>query len=623
MSPPVHSKNQALLSMSKLNESFVRSILATDAVGFSKLVSQNEYETLASLKICLDIISETIVSKGGRIFHSAGDSVLAEFIHAKDAFDAAIEIQQSLKEHNNQTNLQILKFRIGLDFGDVFADCENLLGEAVNFAARLESFAQPNGVSISKRFFVELGVDNLPVNDHGVQKIKNSKIHSLDLLLPSLKKRRLLTTAQKVKIKLAAAVVSMILVGLAYQNYFVTEYERSTVAVLPLVNLTGDPKLNYIASGLSNEISGSISRVSTISVIANSSVDLITLDNFNLEEISERFSLDHLIYGEVSSEGQKFKVSINLYEAKKNLKKNIYYDHGNLNEVLKNRKNIIVNSLKNIDVPISKPDKTNATRQGTLSLAAYEEFLRGDYNFRLRTPEGTFAAKIHFDNAIRIDPNFARPYGYLAILFSRIRNPRAAVAFDTAVIENALYMSDLMSLVATSIGPSIPETFFARAFVETFHLGEHEAALENVNTALSLNPSYADALGLKASILNALDQPTQALKIMEKAKQINPNFAVEYLVIETLAFMMLEKWVMAKELAILTLERLPEALNARIMLICADIALGNMDDALWNFEELLLLEPSFDATTWILTNNLQRLDQLVVKSFAALAKYAE
>ena len=153
MSAPVHSKNQALLSMSKLNESFVRSILATDAVGFSKLVSQNEYETLASLKICLDIISEIIVSKGGRIFHSAGDSVLAEFIHAKDAFEAAIEIQQSIKEHNNHTNLQILKFRIGLDFGDVFAHCENLLGEAVNFAARLESFAQPNGFSLSKRYF--------------------------------------------------------------------------------------------------------------------------------------------------------------------------------------------------------------------------------------------------------------------------------------------------------------------------------------------------------------------------------------------------------------------------------------------------------------------------------------
>ena len=139
--------------MSELSDSFVRSILSADAVGFSKLVSKNEYETLASLKQCIDIFSEVIESLSGRIFHSAGDSVFAEFKNSDAALEAAIQIQKRLMDYNKRTKLQQLTFRIGLDTGDVFADSENLLGEAVNFASRLESFAQPCGISVSSRFY--------------------------------------------------------------------------------------------------------------------------------------------------------------------------------------------------------------------------------------------------------------------------------------------------------------------------------------------------------------------------------------------------------------------------------------------------------------------------------------
>ena len=160
--------------MPKLKESFVKSIFATDAVGFSKLVSNNEYETLASLKECLQIISHTVISSGGRIFHSAGDSVLAEFDNSDDALSAALTVQEQLGTHNLETKLQKIEFRIGLDIGEVFSDGENLLGEAVNFASRLESFAQPSGISVSKGFYETLNFDEVQINDHGFQTIKNS-----------------------------------------------------------------------------------------------------------------------------------------------------------------------------------------------------------------------------------------------------------------------------------------------------------------------------------------------------------------------------------------------------------------------------------------------------------------
>ncbi len=112
----------------KLKDNFEKVIFATYAVGFSKLVSNNEYETLASLKECLQIISSTLTSYNGRIFHSAGDPVLAEFDSSDDALSAALSVQEQLSTYNSGTNPQKIKFRIGLDIGMVFADGDNLLG---------------------------------------------------------------------------------------------------------------------------------------------------------------------------------------------------------------------------------------------------------------------------------------------------------------------------------------------------------------------------------------------------------------------------------------------------------------------------------------------------------------
>ena len=141
--------------MPELKDNFEKVIFATDAVGFSNLVSNNEYETLASLKECLQIISSTLTSFEGRIFHSAGDSVLAEFDSSDDALSAALAVQKSLSKYNSGTNLQKIDFRIGLDIGEVFSDGDNLLGEAVNFASRLESFAQLK-VSAFQKAFINL-----------------------------------------------------------------------------------------------------------------------------------------------------------------------------------------------------------------------------------------------------------------------------------------------------------------------------------------------------------------------------------------------------------------------------------------------------------------------------------
>lgn len=592
------SKNRNQPKMQIASENLKKNILAADAVGFSKLVSENEYETLASLKDCLNIFAELISKNGGRIFHSAGDSVLAEFVDSKNALKAARLIQSEICEHQKSTKLQKLEFRIGIDLGEVFADGENLLGEAVNFAVRLESFAQPNGISLSKRFYQNLGMSELLVSDHGIQTIKNSQIHCFDLILPGLRKRRLLSSKERFRIKVGVLFFILVLTTWAYNYFFVTEYERSSVAVVPFINKSDDPKLDYIVAGLRNEISGSLSQISSMDVISNSSINAESLQNQSFLEISKQLDLDHLVFGEISLQDSKIELAVNLYESQQDATSTIFSTTSELTEILQKNARAVSSVIDSIDVPISSSEKANALRQGTLNVAAYDEFLKGDYHFNLRTPIDTYRAKIHFDNAIDTDPKFARPYGYLGILFSRISNPIAGSAFKKEEQDSAIYLADLTTKVATSLGPNVPETFFARAFVQTLRLGQHKEALKNVNIALALRPSYADALGVKATALLGLKMPLEALQSLEKARKLNPNFSIEYLSIEVIAHLMMEEWSKAKEIATLALQRLPEHEPSLVMVIMADVALGNMEDALWNLEELLILNPDFKFQTW-------------------------
>lgn len=608
--------------MSELGNGFVRSILSADAVGFSKLVSKHEYETLASLKQCVDIISEVIESSSGRIFHSAGDSVFAEFNNSDAALEAAIQIQKRLMDYNQRTKLQKLTFRIGLDTGDVFADSENLLGEAVNFASRLESFAQPCGISVSSRFHSDLDDKNTDFKDHGIQNIKNSSIHALDVVLPGLATRRFFSKTFKKSVIACAFLLMMAAAFTYYQVFFVTKYTTSSIAVLPFINDTGDDALDYVASGLSNEVSQAIARVPSLNVLARSSVNIAVLDGLDVESTAQKLGLDHLIHGTLFNKGNKVVLELSIFETDGSSNITVFSKAGNITDLISDRSKLVSAVLNDLDVPFSNAELQNAIKQGTLNIEAFEEFLKGDYRFDLRTPEDIEAAEQHFNNAIKIDPNFARPYGYLSILHTRIVDPIIASSFDPLEVEHSTYLADLTSRVAVALGPNVPEALFARSLVETFILGQHESALTTVDTALSLKPSYADALALKASVLNELGNFDAATAALDKAKGLRPGYPVEYIIIEAGTRLMQENWSEGKRLAEATIERLPEYVDGYVYLICADIALENFDDALWSYEELLILDPDFEIETWAKYNDSEYIVDLAKSSFEQLLKYS-
>ena len=153
-------------------------IFATDVVGYSKAIENNETQTLKNLKECRNILDNLILKHKGRIFNTAGDSVLAEFSSAVSAIECATLFQTKIRDRNSSAkDSEIMEFRIGINIGDVVIDGKNLYGEGVNIAARLESFAQPNGLSISKSLFDLIeGKTQNKFRDLGIQKIKNNKV---------------------------------------------------------------------------------------------------------------------------------------------------------------------------------------------------------------------------------------------------------------------------------------------------------------------------------------------------------------------------------------------------------------------------------------------------------------
>ena len=167
-------------------------IFATDVVGYSKAIENNETQTLKNLKECRNILDNLILKHKGRIFNTAGDSVLAEFSSAVSALECATLFQKKIRDRNSSvTDLENMEFRIGINIGDVVLDGKNLYGEGVNIAARLESFAQPNGLSISKSLFDLIeGKSQIKFRDLGIQKIKNNSIHTFDLLNEGILEQR-------------------------------------------------------------------------------------------------------------------------------------------------------------------------------------------------------------------------------------------------------------------------------------------------------------------------------------------------------------------------------------------------------------------------------------------------
>ena len=309
-------------------------IFATDVVGYSKSVEKNEDQTIKNFRVCKKILEDLFKEHDGRIFNTAGDSVLAEFSSAVSAVICATEFQRLIKERNESETTDLkMEFRIGINMGDVVIEGENLYGDGVNIAARLEALAQPNGVCLSRSVheFINKKMDFL-FNDLGEQTVKDNKFHAFDVVIDDSHKRTV-KTKSKSQVPLIAAIVGILVLGIggfAYYNFSIkgtdqknrkaveTSSDRPAILVKPFANQSGKKENDYIGNGMTSHLITTLSQHEQLLVLGKSTGEYLQKNQVPDEDIVKKYGVQFVLGGGIQVSGNKTRINVELKDLAKN-----------------------------------------------------------------------------------------------------------------------------------------------------------------------------------------------------------------------------------------------------------------------------------------------------------------
>ena len=551
--------------MAKDIERKIAVIFVTDVVAFSKMMEKNEDETLRSFRSCRDILDNLFKEHGGRIFNTAGDSVLAEFQSAVSAVICAKEFQKLIRERNaNVAEDAAMQFRIGLNMGDVIVEGENLYGEGVNVAARLEALSQPGGVCLSKSIldFVNKKTE-LVFNNLGEQKVKNTTVHAYDLADPELEKRSI-ESADTEKSEGAS--------------------KPPAIAVLPFKNMSGDEEQEYFADGITEDIITNLSLWKTFPVISRNSSFTYKGKDVNLKNISEELGVRYVVEGSVRKGGNKVRITAQLIDATE--------DHHlwsnkwdrSLDDIFEVQDEVSSAIAAVVSPAVKEQEGKRVVKKQTKNINAWDEYLRAlsCYNNR----ETNDVIREHCYKSIELDPKISDTYvllcysGYTEIFDHELQDKRT---------ENE----------------------------NTYH--------KNAQKAYDLDPENPDAIIVLSRSYNLKKEYDKRLSLMEKAVSINPNHAAanyDY----GLALTNIKDFEKAKEHALKALELAPSGpdreryLSGGLWLIY--IGLKDFDEAIKSMEYMLERSPGFTGAYGFMAS-LHALKGNIDIAKGHLAKYQE
>ncbi len=300
-------------------------IFATDVVGYSKHMENDEAETVKNLRVCEKILIKLFKDFNGRLFSSGGDSFLAEFPSAVSAVDCAVAFQKAIWERNktDMTNVK-LEFRIGINSGDVIKEKDNLLGDGVNIAARLEALAQANGITVSKGIYEFVkGKTKHEFNDLGLQKVKQNEFHAYDIVLVPSQKRKLKSQKPRnITLVTAATLLICAIIGIFYLTQSdqlkpkVQVSSLNTILVYPFKNNSSQDGKDNISEALTESMIGSLSKYKGIKVLSSSSSFYAKENNLDSTKISKELGVNYIVRGSIQTFGNNSRINLELSDAK-------------------------------------------------------------------------------------------------------------------------------------------------------------------------------------------------------------------------------------------------------------------------------------------------------------------
>jgi adenylate cyclase len=570
-------------------------ILCADVYGYSRLMGENEEATLHTLSSHRKIIDDLIEQHRGRFVNSAGDSVLAEFASVVYAVQCAVDVQTRL----GATNATIaaarrMNFRIGVNLGDVMVDGDQIYGDGVNVAARLESLADPGGICVSNAVYENIK-SKLPLGfqDLGYQTVKNiaDPVHAWRVLLDGVPARRVTRRVPRSYWRggvfslagLAIIVVTIVLIQhvslkTPHTNASIPPQEtpaltlpdKPSIAVLPFVNMSGDRDQEYFSDGITDDLITDLSRLPGLFVIARNSTFTYKGKTPNLQDVSKELGVKYVLEGSVRKADGQVRITVQLADATTGGELWAERYDRPLRDVFALQDEIVRRIMTTLNLQLALSQKGILIPRTTSNLDAYDDLLRGaEYLFRL-TKDGNAKARPLFEKAIELDSQYAAAYA----LMGEDYYLGWSLAFNSD--PNGMKLASQMEQRAIALDDSLSSAYGAMARIEAYN-GLFDQAETEARRAIALDPNSAPAYFALASVLNTENRAADALLSIEKAIRLDPRNPDLYLADQGLDELSLGRY---KE-AILVLNRYvahyPDIIWAHTWLARADSQIG--DDA--------------------------------------------
>jgi TolB-like protein/class 3 adenylate cyclase len=511
--------------------------LHADVVGFSRLMGADEAGTHRALGELRDAVDPLIAAHGGRIVGTAGDSLLADFTSVVDALGCAVEMQRASRVANDPVPPERrLELRIGVNLGDVIIDGENIFGDGVNIAARLEALAQPGTVCISQTVYDQvrkkLDLDYRSLGSHRFKNIAEPiRVYAVGApaVRPRLSKHRRLQFA-------AAGAAALVVVGLAAWAFhsgisgwmlglgvapkavevagLATPARlagRPSLAVLPFENLSGDPGQDFFSDGITEDIITALGRFSNLLVVAKSASFPLKGQKLPPAEIGRRLDVRYFLDGSVRRAGDRVRVNAGLTEATtgRNIWSQVY--DAEVKDIFGVQEDIARRVVGAAAVKLTRFERERALDKPTSSLAAYEYVLRGREVFSHATRESNHEAQEMFQHAIDLDPSYSGAYAALGLSFIE-----AVTSGWTEFIADDISRAETLAQKALALDPASTTAYHLLAIVD-LDRGRVDLALGQTDRALEINPSDAESYMTRGSILVWAGRAAEALPWLEGA----------------------------------------------------------------------------------------------------------
>jgi adenylate cyclase len=621
------------------NEGFKRkltAILSADAVGYSRLMAEDEPATVKTIASYREIMTSLIKQHRGRVVDSPGDNLLAEFSSVVDAVQCAVAVQNEFQTHNAElAENRRMEFRIGINLGDVIDEEDRIYGDGVNVAARLEALADPGGICVSKTAFDQIET-KLPLGYEylGEQSVKNIPkpvgayrvLMKPDAIGKVIGEKRFLGWMSRKSAMAAILALSIIIGGLV--SYYIYLHQsgriepasiekmafplpdKPSIAVLPFKNMSGDANQEFFSDGITEHIITSLSKVPYIFVIARHSTFTYKNKFIEVQHIAEKLGVRYVLKGSVQRSDDRVRITAQLIDASEgHLLWADSFDR-KVDDLFKIQDQIAMKIMAALQVNLSEAELGQYFSTKTTNIKAYEKYLES-YEHQWRRTEGdTHKARILANEAIALDPEYGAPYVVLA--FSHLDD---VWYYRSKSRTKSLQKAKL--LIQKAIDLSGHDAWTHRAFGSIYVLNrEFEKAVDECQKSIEFSPNSAESHFYYGWALRFAGRFNEAIIILKKAIRLNPITPIHYLNGLAWAYTYSEQYEQAIRLWKRCLERNPDYLFGHMGLTLAFQLSGNETMSRESAQEVLRIKPDLTVSKikkGPKTNNIDR--KLILETF--------